>query len=144
MRYKRRLKKDATHWYDNSYCIKSSFIWVLKSSHITSERSNQMTRAEIDWVYSTVHVKDQVLWNVFGGTFSVSFRQNLTPHIHWTFCSQLPARSGIFCLFIGVVYWPCGLKFVYLTMNLAFLGIIVKLNLLQNFTCWLLNDFVSK
>ena len=47
--------KNASFDQETSYCIKSSFIWVLKSHHITSERSNQMTRAEIDWLYSTVH-----------------------------------------------------------------------------------------
>ena len=60
----------------------SSFIWVLKSNHITSESSNQMARAEIDWLYPTVHVREQVLRNIFGGTFSDSFRQNLSLHPH--------------------------------------------------------------
>ena len=36
-----------------------------------------MIRAEIDWLYPTVHVKDQVLKNVFDGIFSESFQQNL-------------------------------------------------------------------
>ena len=55
---------------------------LKKSNHISSERSNQMTRAEIDWLYPTVHVKDQVLGNVIGGTFSDS-QQNLSPHPHY-------------------------------------------------------------
>ena len=32
--------------------------------------------------FATMHVKDQVLGNVFGGTFSGSFRQDLSPHPH--------------------------------------------------------------
>ena len=80
------LKIDATHLYDNSYCIKLSFIWILKSYRITSERSNQMTTAEIDWLYPTVHAKDQVLED-----FLDSFRPNLLPHSH---CQDiLPSTS---------------------------------------------------
>ena len=30
-----------------------------------------------------IYVKDQVLGNTFGGTFSDSFRQKLSPHPHW-------------------------------------------------------------
>ena len=48
-------------------------------------------------------------------------------HIVRVSCSQLPARSGIFCLLVEVVYWPCGLKFVYPMINWAFLRIVVKL-----------------
>ena len=39
-----------------------------------------MTRVEIDWLYPTMHVKDQILGNVFRGTFPDSFRQNLSLH----------------------------------------------------------------
>ena len=53
--------------YDYSYCIKSFLIWVLKSCHITSKSSNQMTGAEIDWLHLN---------------FSSSFRQNLSSHPH--------------------------------------------------------------
>ena len=83
-----------------------------------------MTKAEIDWLDSTVHMKDQVLGNVFGWTFSNRIFHCI--HIVWTSCSQLPAWSEIFCLLVEVVYWACGLKFVYPTINLAFLGIIVQ------------------
>ena len=38
-----------------------------------------------------------------------------------------------FCLLVKVIYWPCGLKCVYLMINLAFLGIIVKLPALVQF-----------
>ena len=48
-------------------------------------------------------------------------------HIVRTSCRQFPARSGNFCLLVEVVYWPYDLKSVYPTINLAFLGIIVKL-----------------
>ena len=41
-----------------------------------------MTKAEIDWLYPTEHVKDQVPRDIFGGTFSDSFQQNLSQHQH--------------------------------------------------------------
>ena len=47
---------------------------------------------QLYFTYPAVHGKDHVLGNVFGGTFSNSFRQNLSPHLHWqdtllsTFC----------------------------------------------------------
>ena len=50
-------------------------------------------------------------------------------HIVRTSFSWLPARSGIFCLLVEVVYWTSGLKFVPPMINLAFLGIIVKVRL---------------
>ena len=83
--------------------------------------------------FATMHVKDQVLGNVFGRTFSDSFRQNHHIHIVRTSCSQLPARSGIFCHLVGVVYWLNGLKFAYPMINLAFMGIIVKVKLAAKF-----------
>ena len=49
-----------------------------------------------------------------------------------TSCCQFPARSGIFCLLVEV-YKPCDLKFVYPTVNLAFMGIIVKVKLPAKF-----------
>ena len=76
------LKIDAILQNDNSYCNKPFFIWVFKSNHISSKRSKQMTRTEIDWLYPSVHVKYKVLGNVFGGTFSDSFRQNFPLHPH--------------------------------------------------------------
>ena len=54
-------------------------------------------------------------------------------HIFRTSCIQLPARSGIFCLLVKVVYWPGNLKFVYPMITLSFLGIIVKLKLPAKF-----------
>ena len=98
------LKIDAPHKYDNSYCIKSSFIWVLKSNLITSERSNQMTRTEIDyfilqctWKTKFLRMSSQSLF-----FFSEYFRQNLSLHPHMTSYCQCPARSGIFCLLVEV------------------------------------------
>ena len=59
------LEIDAAHYYDNSYCIKSSFICDcffktqmkddLMQCDITSERSIQMKKAEIDSLYPTVN-----------------------------------------------------------------------------------------
>ena len=77
---------------------------MLKSNHITSERSNQRTRPEIDWLYSTVHVKDQVLRNVFGGIFSDSLQQNLSTHPH---CRDiLQSNSGKIWDFLPS-FWGC-------------------------------------
>ena len=56
-----------------------------------------------------------------------SDRNSHSIHIVRTSCGQLFVRSGIFCLL--VVYWLCGLKFVYLAITLAFGGIIVKIKL---------------
>ena len=81
----------------------------------------------------------------FGMTFSDSFRRNLSLYPHCQDILQLLlARFGIFCLLVEVDYWQNGLKFVYPTINLAFLEVIVKFNYLQNFTCTVSNDFVSK
>ena len=108
--------------YDISYYMKESFISILKNNDITSERSNQMTRDEIDRPYPTVHVKDQVLGNVLGRTFLDSlFRISHHIHIVRTSCSQLLAISGIFCLLVEFFYRPCGLEVECPTTNLAFL-----------------------
>ena len=77
---------------------------------------------------------------------SHSDRNSHDVHIVRTSCSQLPVRTGIFCLFVEVVYWPCGINFVEATMNLALQGIIVKLNFLQNFACsfeWVCLQIIS-
>ena len=89
------------------------------------------------WVQLKILLWDSLqrcMWKTrFLGTFSERlFRTSsgrISHRIHsiGTSCSQLPARSGIFYLLIEVVYWPCDLKFVYPTINLTFLGIIVKL-----------------
>ena len=60
-----------------------------------------------------------------------SFQQNLS--IVWTSCCKVPGRSGIFYLLVDVVYWSCGFKFVYPTINMAFLGINVKVKLTAKF-----------
>ena len=54
-------------------------------------------------------------------------------HIVSTSWSQLAARSVIFCLLVEVFYWPCGLKLVYWTINVAFQAIIVKVKLPAKF-----------
>ena len=100
---------------------------ILKSNQIASERSNLMTRAEIDWLY---HVKDQVLGNVFGGIFSDSFWQNLLLHQHYY---HILLSTGIFCLLVQVVYRHFCLKLVYLMITLIFLGITVKVKLTAKF-----------
>ena len=73
--------------------------------------------------FAAMDMKDQVLGNIFGGIFSDSSHRIFHRiHIVRKSCSQLPARSGIFCLFVEAVYSPCGLKFVYSTINLFFSG----------------------
>ena len=118
------LKIDATH----SFLLHQGiFIWILKINHITSEGSNPMLRAEIYWHYSTGNMKDLVPGNVFGGTFSDSFCQRLLPHSHYRDILQSSScQIWDFLPSFVEVYWPGGMKFVYPTINLAYLGIIVK------------------
>ena len=47
--------------------------------------------------FAMIHVKNQVLGDVFRGTFSDSFRQDCILIVR-TSCGQLNARSGIFGL----------------------------------------------
>ena len=118
----------------------------LRSCSRTTSTSQNVFPYQLVWIYvwsgfcmgkaehsslrffATMHMKDQVLGNIFRGTFLDSFWQNLSLHPH---CQNilLSTSSGIFWLFVEIVYWLCGLKFVYLMVNLAFLGIIVKVKL---------------
>ena len=56
--------------------------------------------------FATMHVKEKALGNVFDGTFSDSSSDRISQRIHIVIssCSQLPSRSGIFCLLLKVVY----------------------------------------
>ena len=77
-----------------------------------------MTRAEIDWLYSTW--KTKFLGTSSEGLFGPpSVRISHCIQIVRTSCSQLPARSVIFCLLVEAVYWPCGLKFGFSGDNCA-------------------------
>ena len=117
---------------------------LFKDPRITSKKWNQITKAKIKWLYPTMHMKDQVIRSVFGGTFwTPSDRIPHYIHIVRTYCQPL-ARSGIFFLLVELVYWLSGLKFRYPTINLAFLRIIDQLDFPRNFVCTVLNDFVSK
>ena len=51
-------------------------------------------------------------------------------HIVRTSYSQLLARSGIFCLLVEVVYWPCGLKFEYPMINNTTLLVVELLSVI--------------
>ena len=86
-----------------------------------------MTKAEINWLYLTGHMKDQVLGNVFGGTFSDFLRQSRSPHLH---CQDIWLSTSCQIWNFLLSCWSCllssGLKFVFLTKNLTFLEIIVK------------------
>ena len=92
-----------------------------------------MTRAEIDWHYQTVCVKDQVLGNVFRGTFSDSFWQNLSPHPH---CQDILQSTSCQILDFLPSCWGClltpRLEICVSHDKFGFLGIIDKLNFLQN------------
>ena len=77
--------------------------------------------------FATMLVKDQVPGNVFRGTFFDFFRQNPSPYTH---CQDILQSTP--CQ-VEFVYWSCGLKFVYLTIDLGFLGIIEKFKLPAKF-----------
>ena len=64
-------------------------------------------------------------------------------HIVRTSCDQLPARSRIFFLLLGLVYWPCGLRSVFPTINSSLLEIIVKVKLAVKF-CLHSFEFIFK
>ena len=86
--------------------------------------------------FATMHVKDQFLKTSLERLLRTpSDRISHRIHIISTSCCQLSAKSGIFCFLLEVVYWPCSKKFVYPTINLVFLGIILKVKLLAKF--WL-------
>ena len=79
----------------------------------------------LQWTWKT-----KFLGTSLGGCFDPSW---LNLSLHQDFCSQLPAWSVIFCLLVDVAYCPCDLKFIYPTINLAFLEMIVKIKLLTTF-----------
>ena len=55
-----------------------------------------MTRTWIDWFYSTVHMKDEVLRNIFEGLFRTpSDRISHRIHVVRVSSSQLPAKSEL-------------------------------------------------
>ena len=114
--------------------MKSSFIWVLKSNHITSEWSNKMTRVGIDWLSPSIRERPSS-WERLGRDFFriTSERISHCIHIIRTSCNQLPATSGISTFLLSFFYWPCSLKFVSPTINLTFLGIIGKVKLPAKF-----------
>ena len=108
------LKIEATHQYDNDLLLR------------------QETPCHLVWVYAwsgfcMVSVEDpsfkilcngacerpsswECLWrDLFGLLIKISHRR--------TSCYQLPARFGIFFHLVEDVYWPCGLKLVYLTIK---------------------------
>ena len=86
------------------------------------------------WFFAMLHVNIKFLVTSLEGLFwTPSDRISHCIYILMTSCSQLPAGSGIFCLLVRVVYWSCGLKFVYPMINLAFLMTIVKVKLPTKF-----------
>ena len=84
-----------------------------------------------------MHVKGQDSWERLrwgGGFFRLLPTESLTAS---TLSGHLAVRYGIFGLLVDSIR---DLKFVCSTINLAFLGIIVKLN----FAGTVFNDFVTK
>ena len=93
----------------------------------------------IDWLIDFIL---QCTWKTkFLGTSSKGFfrtpsdRISHCIHTVRTSFSQLPAISGIFCLLVEFVYWPCGLKICVANDKLGFLklksGFFVKILLGQ-------------
>ena len=95
--------------------------------------------------FTTIHVKDQVLGNIFGGIFSDTFRQNLSPHLH---CQDnlrsTSCQTWDFLLSCKRCLLTMWLEICVPNDNLVFLGIIVEVKHLANFSCPFFNAFVSK
>ena len=111
-------------------------MWVYAWSEFCMDRDDDPSLR----FFTTKHVNDQVLGNVFEGLFRTpSDKISYRVPIVGTSCSQLPDRSGILCLLVEVVYRTCGLKLVYPTIILTFPGIIVKVKLCEWF-CLQISD----
>ena len=108
-------------------------IWVLKKQSYHFRKIKPDDKG-INWLTLRSTWKTKFLGTSSEGCFrTLSDRISHRFHIVRTSCSQLPGKSGIIYFFVEVVYWLCGLKFVYSMINLAFLGIIVKLKLPAKF-----------
>ena len=127
---KQCLKIDAAHYYDNNCSLREEtpcqLVWFYAWYEIC------MSTAGDSSLISFMLVKDQVLGNVFGRTFSGSFWQSLSPPPH---CPDILLSTScqiwnfLPSYFLGGGYWPCSLKFVYPMINLPLLWIIVKVKL---------------
>ena len=98
-----------------------------------------MTRAEIHWLSAREIPRSwKRLWRDI-------FRQNLSSHPH---CQDILQSTSCNIWDFLQSCWGClhpwGLTFVYSKINLDFLGIKGKVNLLRFFSCTVLYDFVSE
>ena len=78
--------------------------------------------------FAMMHVKDQVFGNFFRGTFLDYFRKKLSSHPYYQ--NNLQSTSCHISYFLP----SCCLKLMYLTINLTFLGLIVKVKLSAKFS----------
>ena len=140
------LKIGAIHWYDYDLLLRQKTPCQLLWVHVWSGFCISTAEDPSLRFFATIHVKDQVLGNVFGGTISGSFQKNLSLHPHsQDSCSQLSIRSCIFCLIFEVVNWRFGYKSVYPTINLVFRRIIVKVKSPTKFSLYRLEwNFLQK
>ena len=63
-------------------------------------------------------------FDVLFGTFSNRFSHSI--QIDKSSCTQLPARSGCFCLLTELVHWSCSSKLMCPLINLALQGMVVE------------------
>ena len=106
-----------------------------QSSHFRKFKPDDKVR---DWLTLSYSARERPSsWERFRMDFFRTSFDRISHRIHIVrmSCSQLPTRYGILCLLVVVVYQLRGLKFVYPTINLAFLGIIIKVKLPARF-CW--------
>ena len=77
------LKIDATHLYDNDLLSLNVFSCQLERVYAWSRFYMDTGEGPFFSFFETMHVKDPIHGNVFGGTFSDSFQQILSQHRHW-------------------------------------------------------------
>ena len=125
------------HWNKKLHVSWSEFIFVLDSVWVQIKILLQDSLQRCTW-------KTKFLGTPSEGLFwTPSDRISHSIHIVRTSCSQLPTDLGFYCLLVKVFYWPYGLKFVYPTINLVFLGITVKVKLAAKFCLHSFEWFLS-
>ena len=114
------LKIDTTHLYDNDLLLRQEgpcrLVWVYVWSGFCMDTYEDLSLR----FFAMMTVKDQVLGNVFGLLPTESL--TLTGHLVVNFLPDLEFSAFL----LRLVYWLIGLKFVYPTIKLTFLGIVVK------------------
>ena len=138
------LKIDATHLYDNSYCYWVIFHLSLKnqSCHFRKVKPDDKGRNWLTLSYSARERRSswEHLRRDFFGLLPTEFltASTLSEHLAVSFQPDLGFLP---------FYWGClltlWLEICVFNNKFGFSGVIIKLNLLQNFACTVLNDFVS-